>query len=601
MAKLPNFVEKDRSLWTVSKFVFLETLRGSKKASSLRYITTAVATSFSFAQFGALALLIDEFSIHGIHGARVPVLVGSFAVIIASTFLPPIIGSVNEYYFNIQQDDMARHNESRHFKKMHELDIGTIEQPEFQNMMQTINNRSWSSFYALINLANGSIKNAVAVTIASISLLVISPIVLLIIFIACIPTYFLERASAEISAKKWKDNAERNRMWSAKVSPLENKDPLIELKNFNTVLVFKDKFLSMISEFHHGFIKVYRKQLLNDVWTQIALAIGFIVAFALLVHDVATGVILLGSLVYAFSVIGRFQSGLNQLFDGFGRASEHRRNVNLIMDFYEMKPLIVSGKRTIDQAHPISVEFKNVSFAYPSTDKLVIKNLSLTITQGENIAIVGLNGAGKTTLIKLLTRVYDPTEGEILVNGINLQEYDLTSWKQCLGILLQEYSIYSEETVAENILLGDVSKTDRVIMQQSAEETTIAEVIAGLPMNYQQKVGTEYRGGVEFSKGQKQKLALARVIYRQAPFIILDEPTASIDAVSEDTIFKNLRVNHRNQTRLVISHKFSNVRDSDQIILIKHGTVYEHGTHDELMKQKGEYKKLFEMQAQGYR
>jgi ATP-binding cassette subfamily B protein len=390
-------------------------------------------------------------------------------------------------------------------------------------------------------------------------------------------------------------------MWGAKTGPIFNKDSLVELKNFGLVKIFLKKFLAIIRAFHSDFKGVYKKQMVNDMWVQIALALGFGGAFALLIHGVYIGAIALGSLVFSFSAVSRFQYALNQLFDNFGRASEHRRNLNSFIDFYEMKPLVVSGTRIILPTDSIHVEFKNVSFAYPSSDRKVINNLSLSIKQGTDIAIVGLNGAGKTTFIKLLTRVYDPTEGDIFINNIPLREYDLKSWKECMGILLQEYSIYSEETVAENIMLGDVSKHDQELVVKNAMETTIHEVIEKLPHQYDQRVGTEFRGGVEFSKGQKQKLALARVLYRNAPFVILDEPTASIDAVSEDAIFKSLR-NHNDQTRIIISHKFSNVREADKIILIEQGTIIEEGTHDELMKiNNGRYRELFELQAEGYK
>jgi ATP-binding cassette subfamily B protein len=231
-----------------------------------------------------------------------------------------------------------------------------------------------------------------------------------------------------------------------------------------------------------------------------------------------------------------------------------------------------------------------------------LHDLNLTINFGENLAIVGLNGAGKSTLLKLITRVYDPTEGEILINGIDLKEYDLESWKRCLGILLQEYALYSEETISENIMLGDITKHDQSLVEQSAIDTTADGFIKELTEKYNQRVGTEFRGGVELSKGQKQKTALARVLYRRAPILILDEPTASVDALSEDSIFRSLRENHQEQTRIIISHKFSNVRDSDEIILIEHGTIIERGNHDELMKmKKGKYKELFELQAEGYK
>ena len=601
MAKLPNIIETDRSLWVVIKFVFRESLKGSKKYSILRYITSALGTAFSFIEFGAFAILINEFATHGIVHARVTVLVWCFVLLAGSDILPSIISSYNDYFTSIQTDDMTRHIQMMQFSKMNELDIGTIEQPEFQNILQTSNNRGWSSFFSIINLINGSIRNITAVVVASISLIIISPLVLLVIFIGCLPTYFFERNSAELSAKLWKDNAERIRMSATKTSPIYNKDSLIELKNFSLVKIFLKKFTIIIKKFHDEFIGVYRKQLVNDVWVQIMLMLGFAGAFALLIHGVYVGAIAIGALVFSFSVVSRFQFALNQLFDNFGRASEHRRNVSTFMDFYEMKPMIISGTIVIDPTQPITVEFKNVSFKYPSTTKMTIKNFSLTIHQGDNIAIVGLNGAGKTTLIKLLTRVYDPTKGKILVNSIPLTNYDLKSWKECLGILLQEYAIYSEETVAENIMLGNVNIHDQSTVESIAKETTIDETIKGLANKYEQRVGTEFRGGVEFSKGQKQKLALSRVLYRKAPFVVLDEPTASVDAVSEDTIFKNLKSNHTNQTRVIISHKFSNVRDADQIILIKDGQIFEQGSHDQLIEKDGEYKRLFEIQAEGYR
>jgi ATP-binding cassette subfamily B protein len=282
--------------------------------------------------------------------------------------------------------------------------------------------------------------------------------------------------------------------------------------------------------------------------------------------------------------------------------TEHKKNINTMLDILEMEPLVKSGVRKITQDEFQKLELKNVSFTYPGSDKNVIHNMNLIIEKPMNLAIVGLNGAGKTTLLKLITRVYDPTEGEILVNGINLKEYDLDDWKRCMGILLQEYSLYAEETIVENVMLGDVTKHDMDLVIHSAQQTTADVFIQELPEKYEQRVGTEFRGGVELSKGQKQKLALARVLYRNAPIIILDEPTAAIDALSEDTIFKSLRENHTDQTRIIISHKFSNVRDADTIILVEHGTIIEQGSHSELMSiNNGRYKELFELQAEGYK
>jgi ABC-type multidrug transport system fused ATPase/permease subunit len=282
--------------------------------------------------------------------------------------------------------------------------------------------------------------------------------------------------------------------------------------------------------------------------------------------------------------------------------NEHKKNVDIILDFLETETLVQSGTRSITPDEFEKITINNLSFKYPGSDKLVLNSVSLEIRRGHNIAIVGLNGAGKSTFLKLITRVYDPTEGEIFVNDINLKEYDLESWKKCLGILLQEYELYSEETIAENIMLGDVSKHDQGLVEKSAIESTAYDFIKDLPMAFEQKVGTEFHGGIELSKGQKQKVVLARVLYRNAPIIILDEPTASVDALSEDVIFKAIKENHKHQARIIISHKFFNVRDADQIILIEHGSILEQGSHDKLMKIKnGKYKELFELQAEGYK
>jgi ATP-binding cassette subfamily B protein len=360
--------------------------------------------------------------------------------------------------------------------------------------------------------------------------------------------------------------------------------------------------LSLIGSFHADSQKLGTKNVRNELLAVILITAGYGIGFFMIINKVYTGALLVGSLVYTFAVISRFQSALQALFENFGRLSEHKKNLDTFIDLLEMEPMIVSGTRVIHPDDFETLEVRDVSFIYPGSEKYVTEHLSLKVSRGDNIAIVGLNGAGKTTLIKLLTRVYDPTEGEVLVNGINLKEYDLESWKRCLGILFQDYATYSEESVAENIMLGDISKHDQALVEKSAKDSTAHDYIMELTDKYDQRVGTEFRGGVELSKGQKQKLVLARVFYRDAPIVILDEPTAAIDALSEDTIFKALRTNHTNQTRIIISHKFSNVREADSIILIEHGKIIEQGNHDALMQLKdGRYKTLFELQAEGYK
>ncbi|MDB4984016.1 MAG: ABC-type multidrug transport system, ATPase and permease component [Patescibacteria group bacterium] len=601
MAKLPNIIEKDRSLWKVLVFAIRESIKGSPGYSVARYIFATINATLIFVQFGGLAIIVNEFTRAGIQNAHLNVIVGAFALIVTGTLVPSIVASLSNFVFSVQFNDMQKHIQKIIFSKMDSIDIATVEHSEFQNMFDVASNRGWGAMTNSVNTVSNSLGNITALVIATVSLIVISPIVLVVLIASAVPTYFLEKKNAERTAELWKASSEQRRTWNSKSEPINKKDKLIELKNFNLVKIFSRKWQEAIGAYYDKEKKLDKKTLGNEILGDVLLILGYSISFFLIILKIYEGGLLLGSLLFTFTVISRFQSAIQALFENFGRLNEQKKYLNTFMDFTEIKPLIVSGDKLLDPHAPITIEFKNVSFSYPGTTKKILKDISLVFSPGENIAIVGLNGAGKTTLIKLLTRVYDPTKGKILVNGISLKEYDLKSWKECLGILLQEYAIYSEETVEENIMLGDTSKHDSKFVIASAQETTIADVIVSLPEKYNQKVGTEFKGGVEFSKGQKQKLALARTLYRNAPIMILDEPTASIDAVSEDTIFKHLKANHTDQTRIVISHKFSNVRDSDQIILIQNGSILEQGSHEELIGLNGTYKELFELQAEGYR
>jgi ATP-binding cassette subfamily B protein len=199
----------------------------------------------------------------------------------------------------------------------------------------------------------------------------------------------------------------------------------------------------------------------------------------------------------------------------------------------------------------------------------------------------------------MITRVYDPTEGEILVDGKNLKEYNLFSWQQSIAALFQDYTVYLDESIKQNITLSE-EKVDTQLMQKVVKDSMVIDFASKYEKGIDQMIGNEFRGGVELSKGQSQKVALARTLYHNRPVIILDEPTSAIDAMSEDYIFNSIRENYKDKTRILISHKFSNVRSADKIILIQEGEILEMGTHVELIQKAGRYKELFELQAKGY-
>jgi len=247
-----------------------------------------------------------------------------------------------------------------------------------------------------------------------------------------------------------------------------------------------------------------------------------------------------------------------------------------------------------------TIEFRNVSFAYPETDHLILQNVNLKIRAGEKFAIVGLNGAGKSTLIKLLMRFYDPTSGEILINGIDLRHLDRETWWSQVAALFQDFSKY-HFPVRDVIALGRSDGAGYLTkVVRSAKAVDAHQFITSFEKRYNQMIGKEFDEGVELSKGQSQKMALARAIYRNPRLMILDEPTASIDASAEANAFEQLEANAKGRTQIVISHRFSTVRRSDRICVIENGTISEIGSHAELMKNDKTYARLFRLQRKGY-
>jgi ATP-binding cassette subfamily B protein len=247
------------------------------------------------------------------------------------------------------------------------------------------------------------------------------------------------------------------------------------------------------------------------------------------------------------------------------------------------------------------LEFKNVSFAYPGSNSKALDDVSLQIRPGESLALVGENGSGKTTLIKLLTRLYEPTEGHIFLDGVELQDWDVEALRQRIGVIFQDFGRY-QFSVGENIGAGDVRHIDDAVRWAKAAETGMAATfIEDMPEGYETQLGRWFKGGRELSGGQWQKIALSRAFMRSdADILVLDEPTAAMDAPSEAAIFDHFRSQSHNKMTILISHRFSTVRAADQIIVIHDGKIVERGNHESLLALGGQYASLFKLQAKGY-
>ena len=274
-----------------------------------------------------------------------------------------------------------------------------------------------------------------------------------------------------------------------------------------------------------------------------------------------------------------------------------------LFSFFEIRPEIVSPPNPRPVPAPIreGFAFEDVGFRYPGAERWAVRHLTFTLRAGEVLALVGENGAGKTTLVKLLARLYDPDEGRILLDGHDLREYDLAALRANIGVIFQDFVRY-HLTAAENIAVGRIeAKGDRARIEAAAHASLADEVIQRLPGGYDQVIGKRFRGGVDLSGGEWQKIAIARAYMRDAQLLILDEPTASLDARSEFEVFQRFKELSEGKTAVLISHRFSSVRMADRILVLAEGEIEAAGTHHELLAAGGRYAELFELQAAGYR
>jgi len=355
---------------------------------------------------------------------------------------------------------------------------------------------------------------------------------------------------------------------------------------------------------------VVRRYLSNFLWSSLTgvanSAIYFYVALQVVL---SMGRISLGSLTRYTQAALQAGQNFQGLLNGISSAYENNLYVATLFAFLEYEPEIVSPKhpQPIDPAPEVSgleIEFRNVSFTYAGKDpetEAALKNVSFTIQAGEAVALVGRNGAGKTTIVKLLTRLYDPDEGEILIGGRNIKEYDLEELREKVGVIFQDYVTYFM-SARENIGVGRIAEIEnQALVSSAAQKSGANTVIDKLPEGYETMLGRWFEKGTQLSGGEWQKVALARAFMRDAPILILDEPTSSLDAQAEYDVFAKFRVLTKGKTAIFISHRFSTVRLADRILVLENGQIIENGPHQELVALGGHYADLFNLQAEAYR
>jgi ATP-binding cassette subfamily B protein len=375
-----------------------------------------------------------------------------------------------------------------------------------------------------------------------------------------------------------------------------------EVKIFNLADFIANRFKEISEKYFKANAKL---AISRATWGAMLSAIGTIAyygAYVFILIQTASGLITLGTLTFLAGSFQRLQNMLQGIMNRFSSIAEQALYLQDLFDFFEIKPQITSSETGL----PIPPEikegfvFENVSFKYLNSEKWAVRNLSFHLKKGEKMALVGENGAGKTTVVKLLARLYEPTEGRILLDGKDIREYDLTSLRRAIGIIFQDY-IRFQMKAAENIAIGNIEQLDdQPVIKKAAQKSLADAVLQDLPNKYEQVLGKRFADGVELSGGQWQKIALARAYMREAQLLILDEPTAALDARAEHEVFLRFSELIEGKMAVLISHRFSTVRMADRILFLENGMRKEMGSHEELLAKGGKYAELFNLQAKGY-
>ncbi|RRR65384.1 MAG: ABC transporter ATP-binding protein [Candidatus Viridilinea halotolerans] len=482
------------------------------------------------------------------------------------------------------------------------LDLHYFEDAQFYDKLQNARRESNWRAMSMIRTSFNLIENVITLTSFAIGLLAFSPLIALLLFGATIPSFIVQTRYSRLTFRllTWRAPEFRRMNYFEHLLTVDSSAKEIKLFGLGEPLLerYQEQFWKIAREDE---ALARRRSLLSTLWGMLA-TVSYYAAYAWIVLLTVSSTITIGAMTFYLTLFRQSQGTFQGLFFNVGQLYESGLFLENLFGFLALTPQMITG-----QGHPVphpiaqGIEFRNVSFRYPDREEWALRDVSLVVRPGEKLALVGANGAGKTTLIKLLTRLYDPTEGQILLDGVDLREYDLTALRQSIGVIFQDFVRY-QVSARENIGFGQIEQlANEPRIQSAAERGGADEMIAGLPEGYDTILGRWFEKGAELSGGQWQKIALGRAFMRDSEVLVLDEPTAALDAEREYEIFQRFRELTAGRIAFLISHRFSTVRMADRIIVIEQGQLSESGTHVELLALDGTYARLFNMQAEGYR
>jgi ATP-binding cassette subfamily B protein len=492
---------------------------------------------------------------------------------------------------------------TRIIRKALALDLTHFENADFYDKLQ--NARREADWRALQIMNNGFyiVQNIITLISFGAILLTFNIWLTLLLFGATIPAFIAQSKFAQLNFRLLSWRAPEARQLNYLEYLLTVDSSVKEVKLFGLGEPLLGRYADLFWKFMREDQALAQKRSVASFGWGLLATLSYYFAYGWIVFETIGGVITLGSMTMYLSIFRSSQNVFQTLFFGLSDLYENALFMSNLFAFLDLKPQMPVAARPIALPRPIvhGVEFRNVSFKYPDREEYALRDVSLTIKPGEKIALVGANGAGKTTFVKLLTRLYDPSEGQVLIDGIDLREVDPNDLQKRIGVIFQDFVKY-HLPARENVGFGQIDRLDdepRII--DSATRAGADATIRALPQGYDTMLGKWFERGNDLSGGEWQKVALARAFMREAEVLVLDEPTASLDAMNEYAIFQRFRELTDNKIALLISHRFSTVRMADRIVVLDEGQVIETGTHAELLALGGEYAKLFTIQAEGYK
>jgi len=482
------------------------------------------------------------------------------------------------------------------------LDLLAYEDPVFYDRLERARVQATDRLY-MIQAIGRLIQQVITTITLSISIMVFSPWLLLLLIVGVIPAFVGETHFAFLGyAKNFRQTPIRRQLDYLRILG-GSKEAAKELKLFGLRDFLTGRFKALSDQVYDEDIALARRKFVAGSLLSMIGTAGYYTAYVYAVWRTVMGVFSFGTLTLLANAIREASSNLQQTFSTLSTIADQALFLTDLIAFFEMKPTIRSKPNALPAPRPIQqgFEFRNVSFRYPGSSRLVLNGLNFHLRPGERVALIGENGEGKTTIVKLLTRLYDPADGEVLLDGVDLREYDLEDLYREIGVIFQDFMRY-EMTARENIAVGRIERmSDVELLQQSARKSMASDVLRKLPLGFEQMLGRRFDGGVDLSGGEWQKVALARAYLRDAQVLILDEPTSALDARSEYEVFKRFAELTAEKMALFISHRFSTVRMADRIVVLENGRIAEEGDHDTLTSLGGRYAEMFELQAASYR